>query len=585
MNKPPERQGLSLVSLDVGSVNTRAQFFDTVEGRYRFLAAGEAPSTAGAPAFDVTVGALEALDQLQSFLGRTLISAQGFRISPENESGVRTNAVTTTFSGGPALKVIVVGLLGEVSLASVNKLVNSSYSRVVESFSLNDRRKPEIIIDAICRTLPDLIVLAGGTNRGASRSVVRLANYLALALKLIPEQERPQVLFVGNEKLQDEIDNLLGSLTTLHRAPNVRPGLDLEYLGRAKQKLAEVYFNIQSAKLGGLKELRELAEGNFSSSAAAFGRVVRFLGTVIDPPKGVLGIDLGASNTSVASAFAGELQLRVYTELGMGSSLGGMTAETHLSQLMRWIPYDLKEDTVLNYLHNKPLIPQTLPTTPEELAIEQAAARQVMRLAIGKSLALFPPSAIYPLPGTVPWFDRILVSGSAVARAPRQEQSLLMILDAIQPVGIATIILDQNNLVGAVGASAEIDPLLAVQVLESNAFMNLGTVISPVGRARGGMLLRIQMVRDGQKEAVLDIKAGGIQVIPLAMGKVADLYVQPMPNVNIGLGPGRGGWVRRVVGGAFGLIIDGRGRPIQVPAGFHQRQEILQTWQNALGGS
>lgn len=583
MNKAAERQGLSLVSVDVGSVNTRAQFFDSVEGRYRFLAAGEAPTTAGAPAFDVNVGVLEALDQLQSFLGRTLVPAQGLHISLENEGGVGATAVTTIFSGGQALKVIVMGLLGEFSLASANKLVNCAYCRVVESFSLNDRRKPEIIIDAICQTLPDLIVLAGGTNRGASRSVVRLANYLALALKLIPEQERPQILFVGNENLHEEIDNLLGSLTRLHRAPNVRPGLDLEYLGPAKEKLGEIYFNIQAARLHGLQELRGLAKGKFLPSATAFSRVVRFLGTVIDPPKGVLGIDLGASNTTVASAFAGELQLHVFPELGVGSSLGGMTAETHLSQLMRWIPFDLSEDVVLDYLHNKPLIPQTLPTTLEELAIEQAAARQVMRLAIGKSLPMFPPSAIYPLPGTVPWFDRILVSGSAVARAPRPEQSLLMILDAVQPVGIATIILDQNNLVGAVGASAEIDPLLAVHVLESNAFMNLGTVISPVGRARGDLLLRVQMVRDGQKEPVVDIKAGGLQVLPLPVGKIADLYVQPMPNVNVGLGSGRGGWVRRVVGGEFGLIIDGRGRPIQVPAAFNRRQETLKAWQDGLG--
>jgi hypothetical protein len=223
-----------------------------------------------------------------------------------------------------------------------------------------------------------------------------------------------------------------------------------------------------------------------------------------------------------------------------------------------------------------------LPTTPEELAIEQAAARQVMRLAVGKSLPLFPSDAIYPLVGTVPWFDRILVTGSAVSQAPRLEQSLLMILDAIQPVGIATIILDQNNLVGAVGASAEIDPLLAVHVLESNAFMNLGTVITPVGRTRGGTLLRLQIVRDGLKQAVIDVPDGGLHAIPLPPGKAVDLYVQPLQNANIGLGPGRGGWVRRVAGGAFGLIIDTRGRPLQVPLAFNRRQQTLQTWGEAL---
>jgi hypothetical protein len=585
MSEETPSLGLSLIAIDVGSVNTRAQFFDTVEGRYRFLASAEAPSTVGAPAFDLNVGVLDALNQLQDFIGRTLVTDKGLLISSENENGVGANAATMTFSGGPPIKVVMVGLLGEVSLKSVDKLVHSGYCRVVESLSLNDRRKPESIVDTICQTLPDLIVLAGGTNRGASRSVVRLANYLALALKLIPESDRPEVLFVGNENLQEEIDVLLGSLTNLHHAPNIRPNLDQESLGPATKQLTELYFGIQSRKLGGLRELRALSDGQFLPTATALGRVVRFLSTVIDAPKGMLGIDIGAASTTVASAFSGELQLRVFPDLGMGSSLTGMITETHLSQIMRWIPYDLKDEFVLDYLHNKPLIPHTLPATPEELAIEQAAARQVMRLAIGKSLTDFPNDAVYPLPGTVPWFDRILVTGSTVAKAPRLEQSLMMTLDAIQPVGIATIIFDQNNLVGAVGAGSEFDPLLAVHVLESNAFMNLATVISPVGSARGGLLLRIQMVRDGQKEPVVEIEEGGIYMLDLPPGKAADVYVQPLQNVNIGLGPGRGGWVRRVVGGAFGLIVDARGRPVQVPTSFNRRVESLQTWDRALGGT
>src|SRR3990172_9198828 len=219
-------QALSLISIEVGSVNTRAYFFDSVEGRYRFLAAGEAPSTVGAPAFDLNLGVLEALDQLQELTGRSFLTETGALIIENNENGVGANAISTTFSGAPASKVVTVGLLNEVSLASVNKLVGSCYCQIIESLSLNDRRRPEAVIDAICQTLPELIVIAGGTNRGASRSVIRLTNYLALALNLIPQKQRPQILFVGNENLQEEIDNLLGSLTRLHHGPNIRPDLD-----------------------------------------------------------------------------------------------------------------------------------------------------------------------------------------------------------------------------------------------------------------------------------------------------------------------------------------------------------------------
>lgn len=579
----PQASG-SLVAIDIGSVNTRAQFFDAVEGRYRFVAAGEAPTTSGAPAHDLNLGLTEALGQLQSIVGRQLLNERGLLVSKAaGDSGV--NAVTATFSGGPSLKVVTVGLLDGVSLRSVHNLINSTHAHIVESLSLNDRRKPESIIDAICTNLPDLIVVAGGTNRGASRSVVRLANYLALTLKLIPERSRPEILFVGNENLQDEIQALLGPLTKVHVTDNIRPSLDVESLGPAETELTKIYFAIQARKLNGLLQLNSLAANTLMTSSRAFGRAVRFLSTVIDPPKGMLGIDLGASSTTVAAGFSGDLQMNVYSDLGMGRGLTGMIAETHLQQITRWLPFEITDERVLDYLYNKPLFPHTLPASNEELAIEMAAARQVMRLAIGKSLSLFPSNAIYPLSGTVPWFDRILVSGSTVGRNPRLEHSLLMVLDAVQPVGIATIILDQNNLAATIGASAGIDPLMAVQVLESNAFMNLGTVISPVGPARqGSAVLRVQVVRDGQKEGVVEIKEGGLTVLPLAMGKAADLYVQPLQNVNIGLGAGRGGWVRRVVGGAFGIIFDTRGRPVQVPTSLNRRQETLMEWERSLVG-
>jgi hypothetical protein len=585
MSEEKSQSAHSLVAVELGSVNTRAQFFDAVEGRYRFVAGGEAPTTAGAPAFDVNHGVLAALSQLEEITGRQLLNERGLLLAADGEGGSGANSLTATFSAGPALKVVTVGLLEGVSLKSVNNLVDSFYCRIVESLSLNDRRSPENIIDAICQHLPDLIVVAGGTNRGASRSVVRLANYLALALKLMPAGSRPEILFVGNENLQEEIEALLSPLTKLHKTANIRPSLDMESLGPAESELAQILFSLQARKVHGLQQLSQLAKTNLMPSSQAFGRAVRFLSTVIDAPKGMLGIDLGATSTTVASAFSGDLQVRVFNDLGMGRGLAGMIAETQLQQITRWLPFDIEDDRVLDYLYNKPLIPQTLPSSAEELAIEMAAARQVIRLAIGKSLPMFPANAIYPLTGTVPWFDRILISGSTVARHPRLEQSLLAILDAVQPVGIVTLILDQNNLAASVGAAASQDPVLAVQVLESNAFMNLGTVITPVGAARpGSAMLRVQMVREGQKEGIVEIHEGGLTLLPLAAGKAADLFVQPLQNTNIGLGAGRGGWIRRVVGGAFGILFDTRGRPIQMPTSFNRRQELLQAWEQTLTG-
>lgn len=582
MTESQSPQNSSLLALDIGSVNTKAHYFDVVDGKYRFLASGEALSGIGVPAGDVSLGATDALKQIEELTGRSFFHEDGsFTYGDEGEEN-DPGTLVSTFSGGPPLRVIALGLLDGVSLKSARKLLNSSYCQVVAQFSLNER-SPEKLVEAVSQEVPDLIVIAGGTNHGASRSMLRMANYLSMALELLSRKQRAQILFVGNENLHTEIESLLGALCDLHFAANIRPRLDEELLGPASEKLAEIYFNIQAKKVKGLEQIKALSNGGTMPTARAFGRAIRFLSHVIDYPKGMLGIDLGASNTTIAAAFGGQLILQVHPNLGLGAGLSTLLKELALPKISRWMSHTLPDSDLLDSLYNKPLSPQSLPVNEQDLAIEQAAAREVLRLAMARSLPALPKDVIYPLSSSPPWFDRILVSGSAISRAPGAIQSLLMVLDSIQPVGIATIILDQNNLTSAMGASAEVNPLLAVQVLESTAFTNLGTVISPVGKASAGsVILRIQIVRDGEKQAIVEIEQGKLQSIPIPMNAAVDVYVQPLQNVDIGLGPGRGGWVRRVVGGKFGLIVDARGRPLIIPGAAAARRVLLEDWQHSL---
>jgi hypothetical protein len=160
-----------------------------------------------------------------------------------------------------------------------------------------------------------------------------------------------------------------------------------------------------------------------------------------------------------------------------------------------------------------------------------------------------------------------------------------MLLDGIQPTGVTTLVLDQNNLSPALGAAATINPMLTVQVLESTGtFLNLGTVISPVGNARPGTpVMQARLVYDDESEIKVDIKQGTIELLSLPTGQVARLHVQPLQRFDIGMGgPGRGGSLR-VIGGALGVVIDARGRPLRLPEDDARRFEILKKWQWVLG--
>ena len=114
-----------------------------------------------------------------------------------------------TLSAGPAIKTVVVGLLDDVSLESTQRLARSIYTRVVETIGLNDTRKPEEQIDSLVRLRPDLILIAGGTDGGATRSVQRLMETVGLACYLLPADKHPALLYAGNQQLADEIKTTL----------------------------------------------------------------------------------------------------------------------------------------------------------------------------------------------------------------------------------------------------------------------------------------------------------------------------------------------------------------------------------------
>ena len=69
--------------------------------------------------------------------------------------------MVVTFSAGPTLQIVTLGLLPEVSLESANRMASTTYGQVVEFIGLTDNRRPEVQLDAVLRAEPDLVILAG----------------------------------------------------------------------------------------------------------------------------------------------------------------------------------------------------------------------------------------------------------------------------------------------------------------------------------------------------------------------------------------------------------------------------------------
>lgn len=577
----------SVLAIDIGSATTRAMLFDIVEGRYRFVAIGQAPSTVNAPVNDVLAGVGDAIGSLEKITGRTFIdNSTNSIITSLQADGSGVDAITATISAGPPLRAVVAGLLADVSLASTKNLVASTYARVVDTISLNDTRPAEQQIDAILKANPDLIVIAGGTDGGASKSLQSIIEVIGLAAYLMPKDRKPVVIFAGNKDMDDEVKELLGQLSSaLHTAPNIRPSVDTEDLPAARKELAQAVISIRKRQLAGVDEVDMWTGGHLLPSVFTEGRIVNLLSKLYGAGKAVLSVNLGASATTITAGFGDRLFSYAYPEFGIGSNVTEILDRTTTENIVRWLPMDISPERIYNYIYVKALYPNSIPATKDELQMEQALGREALRLALTRVTENNIPVDVPALKkGLLPLFEVILAGGSVISNAPTLGQSLLILLDALQPVGISTLILDQNNLLPALGAAASVNSILPIQALETGAFSNLATVVAPISPVRYGSTILTASLRraDGSVNSV-DVKQGGFEVLPLKLGEVGDLNLQPRNRADIGKGTGKK-VAMKVGGSALGIVIDGRGRPLSMTSDNVRRRDLIKKWLWSLGG-
>jgi hypothetical protein len=577
--------GNSLLAIDIGAVTTRAAYFDVVEGRYRFIAMGQSSTTAAAPLKNVALGVQLAVENLQLLLGKPLIDSEGRLTMPSQPDGLGVDSMVTTISAGPPIRTIVVGLLADVSLKSIEFLAQTTYTQIIDTIGLNDQRRSDAQVDAIVRSAPELIMMAGGMDGGATSSIQKILEIIGIAAYLLPEAKRPAVLYAGNKALAQEVKDSLKEIASyVQISPNVRPSLQVEDLAPAQRDLAGLVIKVREQQMPQLSELRELSEDIVLPSAYAQGRMIRFLSSYFASGKGVLSVDVGASAISIGASFDGDLHLNVFPQFGLGEPLAGLLRHTTLNDITRWIALDIPSETVREYLYQKSLYPSAIPATLEELAIEQAILRQNLQLATRLMGNRLPPM-LRRRDGLLPSFEPILASGAAITGAATPGQKLLMLLDGLQPTGIGTLALDQNNLLSMLGAASELNSILPIQVIDSGALSPLATVISPISKvAFGAPVVQAKLTRNDGSEMTVEVKMGTLQVLPLESGQSGTLDLRPVRRSDIGLGPGRSVEGLELFGSSLGIVIDARGRPINLPVDENQRRALLKKWQEAVGG-
>jgi hypothetical protein len=570
----------SLLLINVGTSHTRASLIDIVERQYRMVATAEYSTTANAPYSDVGEGVRFALDQLAALVGCEFFDETGQLIVPSRGSGTGVDSVVLTLSLQADVRVALVGLLPDISLRSVRKLTDSAPVRTVAEISLGDRRSDEGRMDALCQAKPDLILVAGGSEGGASEAVLRLMEVVGLSIYMMPADAKPQVLFMGNSAVAAKVQDLLKACQcTVSTARNIRPSLDTEDLDPGRVALNEMTAQILRARLGGIEGLLSWTGGVVTPSPLGMGTIIELLARSAPPRQGALGVSVGSGSTTLAAGFGSILDLSVRPDLNLGRNAPHLLELTSWRDVTRWLPMDLSEDALRDYLHNKALFPQTIPATAEDLRIEMAIIREVIRAAVRAAMPSWRVPFAWSWDNVLPPVAAVIGSGAAFTNVPRPGYAALTLLDSIQPPGVTSLILDAQNMICALGAASRINPLAVVQVLDSAAFPQLGTAICPVGKSHmGDPVLRYRLQYADGRNIRGDVRFGMIEVVPLALGQKAQMTVQLHRHFDLGLGGYGQGGTFPVEGGLAGLIIDARGRPLVFDSDHAKNRKLQDDW-------
>jgi hypothetical protein len=170
----------------------------------------------------------------------------------------------------------------------------------------------------------------------------------------------------------------------------------------------------------------------------------------------------------------------------------------------------------------------------------------------------------------------IIGSGGILSHAPRREQAAMMMIDAFEPQGVTKLAVDSIFMMPQLGVLASVMPQAAMEVFRRDCLVPLGTVIAPVGKSKEGEVV-LEWEIGAEKG---ELRLGELRRIPLSAEQTVDAILQPRRGFDVGAGSGRR-WTGKVTGGAAGVIVDGRGRPMQLPSDEAQRVSKLQEWLRA----
>lgn len=477
--------------------------------------------------------------------------------------------------------MVVAGMVRTMTTESAARAALGAGAIVLDHFSADDGRQDYEAIERIRQLRPDIVLLTGGIDGGATHYGIETAEiFLAAAPRpRFGSTLKLPIIYAGNKDVAAEVTDILSPIANVTVVANIRPQLEVEDLVPAREAIHEFFLSHVMSHSPGYDTLLTWSPLPIMPTPAAVGSIVQQYAAKSEQQ--ILCCDIGGATTDVFSVFLNEEDEAVFNRtvsanLGMSYSISNVMIESGVPNIMRWLPYQIGESELRDRLRNKMIRPTSIPQTLEDLLLEHAVCREALRLSLKhhRSLAVglsgkrreggitnifSQRSNRYELVDMMK-LDMVIGSGGVLSHAPQRESAALMMLDGFELQGITTVAVDSIFMMPHLGVWSTINPQAAAEVFEKDCLIPLAVTVVPVwaGGYRGSDIAKVTI----NNSDVYEMKRGSVSLIRLPKGEKVTLQVEPRSNaIDIGKGPGV--IARKVfTAGEVGVILDGRGRPL-----------------------
>lgn len=492
----------NILITDIGSTTTKAVLFTKDKGSYTLTKIKNIGTTVERPQEDVKIGIFESIDSIQNTKNIELLSPGS---NPENLRFNDTTLYLTTSSAGGGLQILVFGLTLFDSASSAKRAAYGSGGVILDTFAVNDNRSAVEKMQLIRLLRPDIILFSGGTDGGNISSIVRMGELLSLAhpKPKFGEKTKIPLVYAGNKDAQPFIQSLFKDQFELHIVPNIRPTLQDENLPPAQDMIHQLFMDNVMEQAPGYGSLKVVVNDQIIPTPSGVIKSLQLISKELG--KNVISVDIGGATTDVFSNILGKYYRTVSANYGMSYSISNVMKDATFVRIKTWLPDNLDENYIRNYISNKMLYPLHNPENDFQLMIEHAVAREAIKMSKKQHMNMHFNTE------KISFLDRLkkmdldkflecfyvekleekrkfhmkdigimIGAGGVISQAPSNKHALLMIVDSLRPVGITEIWRDNHFISPHLGKLSDIDEDLALDLLKKDCFQKIGLAIRPL---------------------------------------------------------------------------------------------------------